>query len=420
MEKKNAEIITIGEEYISHRDVTVGADVIARFLNDTGIAQKSRYYVDSDEEEIFSAVVESMERYEMTFITGSFIGFMKIAARVVARSLGVSVVSSSELFSCFKSYAKKHDIELPPEAENYAVSPEGASPLICEDVPLSGYVCEKNGRTVVVVPGNPEFVSLICDQCLAERFRIYADDRTEEKRLNLIGCKYGDIMRETERIRRKYPSVRANVFQGTGEFSIALSVPGACHDRAEAVINDAFSDVMCGPLAEHIYGCDTDLPAEIVRRLAEDGDKLATAESCTGGLIAKLITDVPGASEVFPGGVVSYSNEIKKEFLGVDGEVLAEYGAVSHRVAIQMAEGVRHKMGADWGIGVTGIAGPGGGTPDKPVGLVYIAIASKVRSRVLKFNVDGDRENVRASVARYALRELLYRMMRREKRKEQE
>ena len=140
----------------------------------------------------------------------------------------------------------------------------------------------------------------------------------------------------------------------------------------------------------------------------------------TGGLVAKLITDVPGSSDVFEGSVVSYSNDVKTDMLGVDDEVLDDYGAVSHKVAILMAEGVRRRMHTDWAIGITGIAGPGGGTPDKPVGLVYVAIVSRMRSRVLKFNIDGNRDMIRNSVAKYALRELLVRIIKRERRKEKE
>ena len=131
-------------------------------------------------------------------------------------------------------------------------------------------------------------------------------------------------------------------------------------------------------LGECVYGVDVPhLQAVVVDELTRRGQTLATAESCTGGLLASLITDVPGASAVFHAGVVTYANEAKTRLLGVPPELLARVGAVSPEVARHMAEGVRQRHGSDWGIGITGIAGPGGGTAEKPVGLVYIALSSE-------------------------------------------
>ena len=417
MEAKNAEIITIGEEYSVCREAVTSADVIAVLLGRVGITQKSRYYVDFDDEEICAAVTESIERYDVTVITGSSVDFSHRMTGLLSRVLGVDPVSDVTLYSCMKSYAKKHESFLTEEAEKYAMLPRGASAFSCESVPISGYAFVRDGKTVVVLPGNPQFVSLICDQCLEKFFEYCAVDRRAVRRIDLIGCKPAEANAEAERIESRHPGVRVAVHTLIAETMLEITAPGAGADREEALVEAAEKDVMQGFLSEKIYGADTDLPTEIVRMLAKKKYTLSTAESCTGGLVAKLITDVPGASAVFPGSVVSYSNAIKTNVLGVDPEVLGEYGAVSHRVAIQMAEGVRRIMGTDWGIGITGIAGPGGGTPEKPVGLVYLAIASSRRSRVLKFNVDGDRDNVRYTVAYYALRELLTRMINHDRRR---
>lgn len=417
MENKNAEIITIGEEYPRREAAGTAADVIAAFLCDIGIVQKSRYYVARDEEEIHAALCESMERYDVTFITGNFVDFPVLTANALARILGVNTVGNAPLYSCMKSYAKKHDAVLSESAQDLTIVPKGAEPLICESVPISGYTCEKDGKLAVVLPGSPDFISLICEQCLALFFESYREDRTAERKINLIGCKMPQVVAQGRILEKKYPEVSISISQPTAEITFAVSVPGAGMARASELLDKVTKDITEGELAEYVYGVDTDLQTEIVRRLTERKQTVATAESCTGGLIAKLITDVPGSSAVFPGGVVSYSNEIKRNFLGVKEETLMEYGAVSHKVAIQMAEGVRHKMGANWGIGITGIAGPGGGSPEKPVGLVYLAISSRARSKVLKFNIEGNRENVRSAVAKYALRELLIRLMSSKKRR---
>lgn len=137
----------------------------------------------------------------------------------------------------------------------------------------------------------------------------------------------------------------------------------------------------------------------LVKILIEKKLKIATAESCTGGLVSKRITDISGASAVFDMGLVSYANKIKNEFLGVPNEILNTVGAVSHETAYEMARGIKRISGADIGVGITGIAGPTGGTPEKPVGLVYVGIAYKDEVKVEKLLLNGDRDKIRNDTA---------------------
>ena len=143
--------------------------------------------------------------------------------------------------------------------------------------------------------------------------------------------------------------------------------------------------------------------ARVVSYLIELRKTIATAESCSGGLIAHRLTNVPGASTPFVGGVVAYSNQVKQALLGVPEELLAAHGAVSEPVARAMAEGVRARLGTDWSVAVTGIAGPGGGSPEKPVGLVYMAVAGPGDTRAVRFQFSGDRESVKSQTAEAAL-----------------
>lgn len=145
---------------------------------------------------------------------------------------------------------------------------------------------------------------------------------------------------------------------------------------------------------------------EAGRRLAAGGLSLAVTESCTGGLICKLLTDVPGSSLYFAGGIVAYANDVKMRELGVDGQVLREKGAVSEETAREMAAGIRERFGTDVGLSSTGIAGPEGGSADKPVGLVYLGIATAEGARARRFDFEGDRIEVRSRSAEAALRML--------------
>ena len=152
---------------------------------------------------------------------------------------------------------------------------------------------------------------------------------------------------------------------------------------------------------------EADLAARVVEALSKRGQTVATAESCTGGLLGASITAIPGSSSVYPGGVISYSCAVKARLLGVSGADLQKLGAVSEEVARQMAEGVRKTIPADWGIGITGLAGPDGDGSGKPIGLVYIAIANQNRTDCMECHFSGSRSEVRASAAQKALCELL-------------
>ena len=181
-------------------------------------------------------------------------------------------------------------------------------------------------------------------------------------------------------------------------------------DRARERV-DAGEAIVRGQLEKHIFGTqDEKLNAVVVRRLTERKETLAVVESCTGGLLASRITDVPGASAVFLGGFVTYSNEAKEKFPGVRAETLAKHGAVSEATAREMAEGTRSKFGADYALAVTGIAGPTGGTPEKPVGTVFIALATAWHTFVLNPTNRYDRETFKQITCQQAL-ELLRRTM---------
>jgi nicotinamide-nucleotide amidase len=160
-------------------------------------------------------------------------------------------------------------------------------------------------------------------------------------------------------------------------------------------------------LGDAIFGKDDDEIAGVLgRALTEAGSNVATAESCTGGLIATMLTDVAGSSAYYLGGYVTYSNESKSELLGVPAATIAQHGAVSDETARAMAEGVRARIDSDWGIGVTGIAGPGGGTDDKPVGTVFLAIAGRDSIWSRRLSLFGDRTAIRLGTARIALDQL--------------
>jgi nicotinamide-nucleotide amidase len=189
---------------------------------------------------------------------------------------------------------------------------------------------------------------------------------------------------------------------GVNGVDLRVTAKGLPPDRAQMLVADAILKLK-SRVGAYAYGeDDADLAAVVLDRCRELKLTLAVAESCTGGMLGERLTNIPGSSDVFLGGVIAYHNDVKKELLGVTAGDLEKHGAVSEAVALQMAAGIRERAGANVGVSVTGIAGPGGGTPEKPVGLMWIAVhASEAKAR--RFHVGGDRAEIRQRAAQAAL-----------------
>jgi nicotinamide-nucleotide amidase len=217
-------------------------------------------------------------------------------------------------------------------------------------------------------------------------------------------CNMGESMVE-EKIKDLTASGNPTVatYAKTGEVHVRVTARADDRETAERMVEERVREVQVR-LGDHVFAFDEELlESAVVRLLAARGLTVACAESCTGGLLAARLTDVPGSSTVFPGGVVTYSNEAKTDLVAVPADLIARHGAVSPEVAGAMARGVRTRFGADFGVGITGIAGPDGGSEEKPVGLVYIAIADAQGAHVEKNRFVGNRQDIRYRSAQYAL-----------------
>ena len=195
-----------------------------------------------------------------------------------------------------------------------------------------------------------------------------------------------------------------------GETRLRVTAKAGSREEGIAMCDRLVAKVMESEVGEYVYGIDVDtMENAVIMSLREDGETVAFAESCTGGLISKRVTDIPGASDVFVGSAVTYANEAKVRLLGVSEKSLSEHGAVSEIVAAEMARGVRRALGSDFGISVTGIAGPGGGSEEKPVGTVFVGVDSKYGSLVKKLCLSPmrDREYIRTVSATNALHMVL-------------
>jgi nicotinamide-nucleotide amidase len=265
-----------------------------------------------------------------------------------------------------------------------------------------GLVVPLDGRVAVVLPGPPWELQQLWPRALeTEPFRalLRRARRPSRRVLRFYGASESAVAQALAAAGGDGDGVEATICARDFEIHVDLVVDPGAEARAESL-----SGALLEPLGRYLFTEDERPVEEMVLELCRQrGLTLATAESCTGGLVAARLTSIPGASDVFLGGIVAYANAVKEAELGVPAKVLREHGAVSAEAAAAMAAGARSRLGADVGVGVTGVAGPGGGTADKPVGLVYLHAEAPDGSHGIEFNFPADRESIRRRAAVAAL-----------------
>jgi nicotinamide-nucleotide amidase len=307
--------------------------------------------------------------------------------------------------------ARFPNARFPAANRSQAEIPEGARILTNRHGTAPGiWLEDEKGRWVAMIPGVPrEMRGMLAEEVLpilaargkgSESAIVSHTLRTtgiaESAIADLVGPDFLDAPDS------EAGSLSLGYLPGVAGVDLRVTAKGLPPARAENLVSAAIEKLRTR-VSAYVYGEDeTDLAAVVLDRCRSLGLTLAVAESCTGGLLGERITNIPGSSDVFVGGVIAYHNDVKRNALGVRTEDMERYGAVSEEVAQQMASGVREKLRAGVGLSVTGIAGPGGGTPEKPVGLVWIAVhASELKAR--RFHLIGDRAEIRQRAAQAAL-----------------
>ena len=414
MNVRTAEIITVGSEYGLSGKTADSSAVISRLVLARGVTLNRVSFATENEKEIAAALADAVTRSRVIILTGASDEFPVLAAKVLCALVGGKPTYNEEIARGAHDFARRTRSHPSASADiPTAYVPKDAQVYYNDSVPLCCYSVRIGSNIVFVMPGNAHTVAVHC----ADVLKYFEQDAVVGAHIGLVGCPKRKITEVADRVDAKFDGIKCSAFFGTGESSIEIMVDSEevrgfnKKKRAAEICSDAVEYVRESEIGRCVYGVNTDLPHAIVSKLASSGETVSFAESCTGGLISKLITDVPGSSAVFPGGIVSYSNQVKMRMLGVSEATLATDGAVSHKTASQMASGIRSVMETDWGIGVTGIAGPDGGSEEKPVGLVYAAITDGHKNRIFKFNIGGDREQIRYTAAKYVMREFMLRLL---------
>ena len=414
MSSLQVELITIGDELLLGFTVDTNAAHISRTLAASGVEIVRRTTVGDEADKIAVAVREALERTGAVITTGGLgptsDDLTKPAiARIFGREMKLDEAMAAKIEERWR--ARFPNSRFPATNRAQAEIPDGARILTNRHGTAPGIWLEDDrGRWVAMMPGVPrEMRGMLAEELLpAIKARSKGEEsvvlsgtlRTtgiaESAIADLLGPNFlGEPGSEPGSLPLAY-------LPGVAGVDLRVTVKGLPRPQAERVIREAMVKLK-SRVSAYAYGeGDADLAAVVLERCRASGFKLAVAESCTGGLLGERITNIPGSSDVFLGGVIAYDNDVKLNLLGVRAEVIERYGAVSEEVALEMASGVREKLGADVGVSVTGIAGPGGGTTEKPIGLVWIAVhASKVKAR--RFHVGGDRAEIRQRAAQAAL-----------------
>lgn len=400
-----AEIIFTGTEILLGEIVNTHAQYLGRELAELGIEVTLHTAVGDDSEAIKTMLQNSLARTGLVIITGG-LGPTgdDLTGESVAGLLGLDMVRDEQTLHKLDSLFTSRGLPLPAIVTKQAFVPRDAEVLPNSAGTAPGLIVRSRDKTVILLPGPPGELKAVFESHVRGYLKKITGHGAvmHSTLLKVTGLSESQIQEQLQELR--FTDNQAVSYVALpGEVHVRVTVRAG--GRAEAVrAAEETAARIAVALGDYVFGRDDEQINEAVAALlAERGLTIAAAESCTGGRIMKMLTDLPGSSHYFVGGVVSYSNELKINLLGVPGEVINSYGAVSEQTARAMAAGICRITGSSLGLGVTGIAGPDGATPGKPVGLVYIALAVGDKVFCMRHVFPGQRAGVRAGASNTAL-----------------
>ncbi len=401
----NAEIIAIGSEMLTPFRLDTNSLWLTERLNALGIEVRLKTVVGDDEARLEETIRDAMRRSEIIISTGG-LGpteddiTKKVFARVLGRELQIDEASIERI----KARFAKRNIEMTPNNARQALALTGAQILVNDHGSAPGQLIEQDNCTVVLLPGPPRELKPMFDEQVAPLLkRRVGEVYILRHKLSIYGLTESKADSLAAPVYTQYTNPSTTILFKDGQLELHLTAQAQTEAEAQGLLNE-LAGKLVEVLGDYVYSQRDELLEEVVGKLLKaNSATLATAESCTGGLLAGRLTDVPGSSDYFIEGVVSYANEAKIDLLGVSRTLIEEHGAVSELVAEAMARGIRERAGTTLGIGITGVAGPGGGSEEKPVGLVFIALASADECKVRRFIFPGDRQFIRTLAVNAAL-----------------
>jgi nicotinamide-nucleotide amidase len=402
---KRVSIVTIGNEILTGHTVNTNAAYLAERLLSIGTIVVSNHTVGDDVGQIVRTLKAAAKEADCILVTGGLGATSDDLTReAAAKLLGVKLLFRKELMEKIEDFFARRNVRMPENNKRQANLPAGTKVIENKIGSAPGFKGRYKGTAIYVMPGVPGEMKKMFDEAVLPEIK---EKQTGKefiviRKVNCFGAGESRIAEEITDMCRRTRNPVINFTVSCGVVTLHITATGISLRQAGKKADEDVK-ILTKRLGNLVYGVGEESLAMVLgRRLAERKMTIATAESCTGGLIASMLTEMPGASEYFKYGWVTYSNDAKKSELGVPVRIIKRYGAVSEQTAEAMAEGARKKAKADIALAVTGIAGPTGGTKKKPIGLVYITVAMKGRQETQRFIFSGDRDFIRHRAAKTA------------------
>ncbi len=400
-----AEIIAVGSEMLTAYRVDTNSLLLTDELNKMGIEVARKVIVGDERAVLRETFREALERAELVIAIGG-LGPTEddVTREAVAELLGRKLLLNEEILRGIQERFRRFGRVMSETNKRQAMVPEGATVLENKRGTAPGLWMEERGRIVILLPGPPnEMKAMFEAQVRARLEKVSGGQRLYTRELRVAGLPESEIDQRIAPIYTGYTDAQTTILAAPGEIQIHLRAWSGDAAAANRMLDEMVERLRFA-LGEAVFTTQgEEMETVVANALNQNHATIAVAESCTGGLVAQRLTSIPGSSSYFLGGVVCYSNELKSAWADVPAELIEAKGAVSAEVAVALAEGIRRSTGAQLGIGITGIAGPSGGTPEKPVGTVHIALANESGTKERSMHFPGDRERIRLYASQTAL-----------------
>lgn len=399
------EIIAVGSELLTPFYQDTDSLYITQRLNDMGVAINFKSIVGDSPEDLATCFNTALARSDLVFIIGGLGPTEDDRTReVLASILGKTLIFKEEILEKIKSRFQRRGMEMPSVNKKQAYVIEGASVLENEHGTAPGLWLGRKGKVLILLPGPPHEMRPMFESAVWPRIQSAQSLFMARQVIKTTGLTESEIETRLSDIYPLPSAIQLTTLAYPGQIELHLTSQSLESTKKASAALSELGKKIRKRLGDHIFSSSGDELEEVTGRLLRRVKKtIAIAESCTGGLLGHRITNVPGSSDYFSQGVQAYSNESKIQMLGIQADLIHTYGAVSQEVARAMAQGIRERSGADIALSITGIAGPAGGSPEKPVGLVYTAIAFDGGVDVVKNVFLGDRAMVKSQSAQKAL-----------------
>lgn len=387
------EIISIGNEVLAGFTINSNAAFISAALRDAGYTISSHRVVPDDAEPVQKAISEGLDNYDLVLCTGGLGPTCDDRTRtIIADIFDAQLEYNEDVATQLQARYGEQFSTL----ENQATIPNTAEPFHNTVGTAPGLLFRKGQSTAIFMPGVPvEMREMFSRQVLPYIQKEFPLEKRQYREcLNVCLTKEADVDQILRKVMAEHPDLDCGIYPFQGLVCVHLIAEDSSEEAARQRLRAPLEKMEAALAGKTFKAPSGKIQEAIHQEFLSRGLTLATAESCTGGHIASTLVKLPGASKYLKGGIVAYSNEVKQQVLGVQASTLERHGAVSREMVIEMAEGVREKLQSDYGIATSGVAGPDGGSPEKPVGTVWVAVAGPDKTVAHLIQLKGNRESI--------------------------